>query len=64
MQYVVEARKKDILGNVTEEQFRLFDKKTANSTFKREVLSAKWDAVYMEKLYADGKLIDIKGWYK
>lgn len=69
MKYIVECRAMDASGTITGATYRGFgaglpDKRTATEVFGREVKSGKWDAVYMEKLYSNGTLIDIKEWYK
>jgi hypothetical protein len=69
MTYIIECRARDAKGIITGATFRGFgaglpDKRTANEVFRREVDGGKWDAVYMEKLYSNGTLIDIKEWYK
>lgn len=69
MRYVVECRSKDESGNIAGIQFRGFgpglpDKKAAVQIYNREVNSGKWDAVYMEKLYKGGELIEDRCWYK
>lgn len=69
MRYIVECRNKNANGKIFVKQFRGFsdglpDKVTANKVFKREVLSGNWGAVYLEKLYKNGTLIDEKCWYK
>lgn len=69
MRYIVECRTKNTDGEIMIKQFRGFsdglpDKSTANKVFKREVSSGNWGAVYLEKLYQNGSLIDEKCWYK
>jgi hypothetical protein len=69
MTYIVECRKKDEKGEIIAKQFRGFDvgltdKKDAMRIFKREVDSGLWDAVYVDKRYRDGKLIDVDCWYR
>ncbi len=68
MRYIVECRARNANGTITGTTYRGFgaglpDKRTATEIFRREVKSGKWDAVYMEKLYSNGTIINDDVWY-
>ena len=65
MKYAIECRRREANEDITISRSCLsFDKRTANAAYLREIKSLLWDAVYMEKIYASGGVIDEKCWYK
>lgn len=69
MKYIVECRARDANGTITGATFRGFGaglpgRRTAIDVFQREIKGGKWDAVYLEKLYSNGTIIDDDAWYR
>ena len=69
MRYIVECRKRLEDGSINAQQYRGFgsglpNKSIANKVFKEQVSSGTWDAVYLEKLYDNGGVVEDNCWYK